>query len=151
MSPSATLLEGSAQVSDEIRSTGRQSKLRAIILALVVVCFNATGNLSLAWGMKQRSAVGINPLGYIAAMLNPFVAGGIVLLILWLLTRMALMSWADLSFVQPLMAIGYVVAAVLGRFVLHEQVGPLQWIGVFLIFAGSTFVSATPHRSELND
>jgi drug/metabolite transporter (DMT)-like permease len=147
LSPSATLLEGSAQVSDDIRSAS-QSKLKAITLALIVVCFNAVGNLCLAWGMKQRSAVGINPLGYISAMLNPFVATGIVLLILWLLTRMTLMSWADLSFVQPLMAIGYVVAAVLGRFVLHEQVGASQWAGVFLIFAGSTFVSATPHRSH---
>jgi drug/metabolite transporter (DMT)-like permease len=58
------------------------------------------------------------------------------------------MSWADLSFVQPLMAIGYVVAAALGKFVLNEHVGPSQWIGVLLIFAGSLLVSATPHRSE---
>lgn len=118
-----------------------------MILALIVVCFNAVGNLSLALGMKSISAVGVNPLSYIQAMLNPFVTIGIVLLILWLLTRMALMSWADLSFVQPLMAIGYVVAAVLGRFVLHEQVASKQWAGVVLIFAGSFFVSATPPRS----
>jgi drug/metabolite transporter (DMT)-like permease len=46
------------------------------------------------------------------------------------------------------MGIGYVVAAALGRFVLHEQVGPPQWVGVLLIFAGSILVGATPHRSE---
>lgn len=146
MSPAATLIEGSAQASDQIR-TLRQSKLQALLLALVVVCFNSAGNLSLAWGMKQIPAVGVDPLGYILAMLNPFVAIGIALLILWLLTRMALMSWADLSFVQPLMTIGYVAAAILGKFVLHENVGSLQWIGIILIFAGSIFVSATPHRS----
>lgn len=125
----------------------RQTKLKAILLALLVVCFNAVGNLTLAWGMKHISGVGVNPLGYLQAMLNPFVAAGIVLLILWLLTRMALMSWADLSFVQPLMAIGYVVAAVLGKFVLNEQVGPAQWLGVALIFAGSILVGTTQHRS----
>ena len=42
-----------------------------------------------------------------------FVAGGIGLLILWLLTRMALISWADLSFVLPVTSIGYVLG---GRF-----------------------------------
>lgn len=129
--------------------SSRQSKIQAILLALVVVSFNAVGNLSLAWGMKRIARVGVNPLGYIDAMLNPFVGGGIVLLVLWLLTRMALMSWADLSFVQPLMAIGYVMAAILGSLVLHEQVGPQQWIGVVLIFAGSMLVTATPHRSQL--
>jgi drug/metabolite transporter (DMT)-like permease len=130
-----------------VRSPAPQSKLKAILLAIVVVCFNAVGNLSLAWGMKHISDVGVNPLGYVHAMLNPFVACGIVLLALWLLTRMALMSWADLSFVLPLMAIGYIVAAILGRFVLHEQVGLPQWFGTFLIFGGSVLVGTTHHRS----
>lgn len=157
MASSASLLESSpretspqenrSRGSDEIRPL-RQSKLNAILLALVVVSFNSVGNLSLAWGMKQHAAVGINPVGYIEAMLNPFVAVGTVLLILWMLTRMALMSWADLSFMQPLMAIGYVVAAALGKFVLHEKVGLPQWIGVVLIFAGSALVSVTPHKSQ---
>jgi uncharacterized membrane protein len=130
-----------------VRSPAPQSKLKAILLAIVVVCFNAVGNLSLAWGMKHISEVGMNPLGYVHAMLNPFVAAGIVLLVLWLLTRMALMSWADLSFVLPLMAIGYIVATILGRFVLHEQVGLPQWFGTFLIFGGSVLVGTTHHRS----
>ena len=121
--------------------------MHAILLAGIVVSFNAVGNLSLAWGMKRIPEVGENPFAYIHAMLNPFVATGIALLILWLLTRMALMSWADLSFVQPLMAIGYIVAAALGRFVLHEEVGPSRWIGVLLIFSGSILVGATHHRS----
>ncbi len=146
MSPAASLSEDSLSSSSQVRRVG-QSKLQAILLAIVVVCFNAFGNLALAWGMKSTAAVGVNPFGYIQAMLNPFVATGIALLVLWLLTRMALMSWADLSFVQPLMAIGYVVAAVLGKFVLHEQVVLPQWAGVLLLFAGSTLVSVTPHRS----
>jgi drug/metabolite transporter (DMT)-like permease len=61
---------------------------------------------------------------------------------------MALMSWADLSFVLPLMAIGYIVATVLGRFVLNEHVGLPQWFGTFLIFGGSVLVGTTHHRSS---
>ena len=123
-------------------------KSKAVWLACLIVCFNAIGNLSLAWGMKQISTVGFDPSGYLQAMLNPFVAAGIGLLILWLLTRMALMSWADLSFVLPLMAIGYVVAAGLGKLVLHEEVGTRQWAGTVLIFAGSALVGTTHHRTS---
>jgi drug/metabolite transporter (DMT)-like permease len=143
----APAVEDTQRSIEDIRSA-KPSKPQAILLAVVVVCFNAVGNLSLAWGMKHIADVGVNPFGYVHAMLNPFVATGIVFLILWLLTRMALMSWADLSFVQPLMAIGYVVAAVLGKIVLHEDVGLWHWIGIMLIFAGSILVSGTHHRSD---
>jgi drug/metabolite transporter (DMT)-like permease len=125
------------------------SKLRAFLLALLVVFCNAVGNLALAWGMKnQPETVTWNPAGYVRAMLHPFVATGIVLLILWLLTRMALMSWADLSFALPLMSMGYVLAAVLGKFVLHEAVSSGQWLGTLLIFAGIGIVGTTDHRTE---
>jgi drug/metabolite transporter (DMT)-like permease len=126
------------------------SKWKIFFLALLVVTFNSLGNLALAWGLKVSSeTVAWNPFSYVRAMLNPFVAGGIVLLILWMLTRMALMSWADLSFALPLMALGYVMAAVLGKFVLHETVSPHQWLGTVFIFCGIALVGSTTHRTEL--
>ena len=83
---------------------------------LAVILLNAIGNLSLTWGMRHiAETMGLNPVDYVRAMINPFVAGGIGLLILWLLTRMALMSWADLSFVLPVTSIGYVLVAFLGH------------------------------------
>jgi drug/metabolite transporter (DMT)-like permease len=124
------------------------SKAKILLLVLAITCLHEVGNLALAWGLKHVSSVGVNPLGYITAMLNPFVAGGIVFLSLWMLTRMALMSWADLSFALPLMAVGYVVATVLGKFVLHENVGTAQWMGTLLIFAGSAVVGTTAHRTD---
>ena len=44
------------------------------------------------------------------------------MLILSLFTRMALLSLADLSFVLPVTAVGYVLAALLGKVFLHEAV-----------------------------
>lgn len=109
---------------------------------------NAFGNLSLAWGMKHVSIhVGLNPYGYLRAMLNPFVALGIGLLVLWLLTRMALLSWADLSFVLPVTGVGYFLGAVLGRVFLHETITAAQWLGTLLIFAGTTFVGTTNQKT----
>ena len=111
---------------------------------VLVLLFRPIGNLSLAYGMRHLSSiVSINPIPYIQAMGNPFVAAGIVLLILGLLVRMALLSVADLSYVLPLTASGYVISSVLAWLVLKEAVSTSQWVGTALIFAGSSFVSST--------
>jgi uncharacterized membrane protein len=132
-------------------STGRPAKRRThaetLLLTCAVITLNAFGNLALAAGMKQRELLGLNPLGYISALFDPLVAAGVGLLILWLLTRMALMSWADLSFVVPITAAGYVLSAILGRVFLAEQVSLQQWLGMVLIFAGSVLVGTTPHKT----
>lgn len=105
----------------------------------------------MAWGMKHTpEAVSWNPLGYLRAMLNPFVAAGIAVLILWLLTRMALLSWADLSFVLPLTGLGYILNAALGRLFLNESITPAHWIGTFLVFAGTAMVGSTQQQTNLH-
>lgn len=117
---------------------------------MAVVLLNAGGNLLMAWGMKHiPEAVSWNPLGYIRAMLNPFVAAGIAVLILWLLSRMALLSWADLSFVLPLTGLGYILNAVLGHLFLNESITPAHWIGTFLVFAGTAMVGSTQQQTVL--
>jgi drug/metabolite transporter (DMT)-like permease len=93
-----------------------------------------------------------NPLDFVRAMVHPRVTLGIGLLILWLLTRMALLSWADLSFVLPVTGLGYILAAVLGHFFLREPVTASNWTGIFLIFFGTAFVGVTkPKTSEPGD
>lgn len=93
------------------------------------------------------SAVLFDPLSYLKAMGDPFVALGIVLLILWLLTRMALLSWADLSFVLPLTGLGYILAALFGTWFLSEVVSPVHWLGTLLVFAGTGLVGMTTQKT----
>ena len=125
------------------------SKTRTLALVLAVVLFNAFGNLLLALGMRQVPETSIlRPVGVLEAMLNPFVVSGITLLILWLLSRMALLSWADLSFVLPLTSLGYVFAAVFGKVFLHESVSVGHWAGTLLIFAGTTMVGTTEQQTQ---
>ena len=60
---------------------------------LLVIFLKPFSNLFLAWGMKQMPQVlSLNPLLYLKAMLEPLVAVGIVMQILWLLFRMKLLS-----------------------------------------------------------
>jgi len=125
-----------------------RTQSEALLLTLAVVLLNAFGNLALAWGMKHRDVVSANPLHYIQALFDPFVAAGVGLLILWLLTRMALMSWADLSFVIPMTAVGYLLSAVFGHVFLGEPISPVRWLATLLIVLGIALVGSTPHKSK---
>jgi drug/metabolite transporter (DMT)-like permease len=128
--------------------TSHNKAVSAYSLLLLFLFLRALGNLSLAWGTKHLSqALAIDPLAYVRAMVEPFVALGIAMLILALLTRMALLSLADLSFVLPVTAIGYIFAALLGRFFLHEEVSLERWLGTVLIFAGAAVVGSTPRST----
>ena len=60
---------------------------------------------------------------------------------------MALMSWADLSFVQPVTAVGYILAALLGKVFLNETVTTREWIGTLFIFAGASIVGTTAEKT----
>ncbi len=68
--------------------------------------------------------------------------------IVWLLMRMALLSVADLSYVLPVTAVGYVLSTVLARVFLHETVSTERWLGTLLIFAGTALVSFTMQRGK---
>jgi uncharacterized membrane protein len=125
------------------------SRVRIFALVFGVICLNALGNLSLAWGMKHAGeSVNLNPLSFLRVMMDPAVATGIVLLILWLLSRMTLLSWADLSFVLPLTSLGYVLAAVFGKVFLNETVTGAHWLGTGLIFVGTTIVGTTDSKTS---
>jgi drug/metabolite transporter (DMT)-like permease len=133
-----------AEAAVEPVTSGLRGKFIRTCLALFFfIALKAAGNLSLAWGMKHTQAVSTNPALYIEAMLDPFVAAGVVMLILALLTRMVLFSLADLSFVLPVTAVGYVLAAFLGKFFLHETVTTQRWMGILLIFSGAALVGST--------
>lgn len=125
-----------------------QTWLRTYSVLLLFIALKAAGNLSLAWGMQHLERnVSANPLYYVRAIFDPFVALGIVMLIVALLTRMVLLSLADLSFVLPVTAVGYVLAALLGKVVLHEVVTTQRWMGTILIFAGAALVSSTTQKT----
>jgi uncharacterized membrane protein len=121
---------------------------RTYALLSAFVLLRAFGNLALAWGTKHFSeTLALNPLSYLKAMVTPAVFAGIAMLILAMLVRMAVLGGADLSYVLPLTAIGYVFAALLGRFFLHESVSAERWIGTALIFIGAGVVGSTPQNT----
>jgi uncharacterized membrane protein len=118
--------------------------------AVLVILSNVFGNLFVAWGMKHGAeTVTASPLSFLRAIFNPWVSLGICLLILWLLSKMALLSWADLTYVLPVTAFGYVLNALFGHLFLGEHVTPARWTGTLLIVAGIVLVGlGSPHAGE---
>ena len=108
--------------------------------AAIVILSNTLGNFAIAVGMKHLTIPANSPLRIVQAIFTPWVALGIGLLILWLLARMALLSWADLSYVLPVTSLGYVANALMGRFFLGEHITPQRWAGTLLIIAGTVLV-----------
>jgi drug/metabolite transporter (DMT)-like permease len=123
--------------------------LKTRIFTALVVLSNVLGNFSLTWGMRQVGRVlSLSPWPYIAALFNPWVAVGVSLLIVWLISQMTLLSWADLSYVLPVTSVGYVMVALVGRFCLHEEITMGRWLGIGLIMMGVMLVSKTAPRSQ---
>ena len=118
--------------------------------AAIVVLSNSFGNLFLAWGMRHGAGeITASPLSFIRAIFSPWVSLGICLLIAWMLSKMLLLSWADLSYVLPVTAFGYVLNALLGRLFLGEDVTPARWAGTLLIMAGVVLVGVgNPHSEQ---
>jgi uncharacterized membrane protein len=126
------------------QSGAKRIDLKTKLLTLFVVVTNVLGNFAMSWGMKHQNAdLGLSPLAYIRLIFTPWVLLGTTLLILWLLSRMTLLGWADLSYVLPMTSIGYVLSAILGKVFFGEQVTWQRWLGTAFIVAGIIFVGLT--------
>ena len=127
-------------------------RAKTLVLTLVLIFANVAGNFSLSWGMRRTGpGVFVSPLGYITALFDPWVALGVCLLLVWMLSQMALLSWADLSYVLPVTSAGYVLAAIAGRLFLQEQISTARWTGIALIMSGVVLVGRTAHSTTGED
>jgi drug/metabolite transporter (DMT)-like permease len=119
----------------------------AVLVAIMLTA--SIGDSLLSRGMGQVGKVDLQHLGLLwKALFNPYVDGGIVLLIGFFACYTAALSWADLTFVMPATAFGYVVIALMGRFWLHERLSASRWAGIGLIVCAVGFVAGGPSRTE---
>jgi uncharacterized membrane protein len=119
-------------------------------LILVAVMLTASvGDTLLSHGMTQVGPVSVHNLGLLfVALRNPWVITGILMLLGFFASYLTALSWADLTFVLPSTAFGYVVVALLSRFWLHEHISIYRWLGIILIVCGVGFVANGPSLTE---
>lgn len=144
-SPSAHGTRIARAIFVRTRRSGRDLEGHIVhLLAAAVIVLNAVGNSLLRVGLASNAALSsLSPLAYLEAFGNPFVLLGVILLACWMILQLALLSWADLTYVLPVTSLSYVLIALIAVFGLHEPVSLAHWCGILLILAGVIIAGRT--------
>lgn len=121
----------------------------AAVLTIAIIS-QAIGNVYLTKGMKAVKAASIDDALMSTALRaagSPTVWLGTALLIVFFALYSAALSWADLSFVLPATAFGYVLNVAAGHYFLNESVTPARWAGSAIIMLGVVLVSRSGVRT----
>ena len=123
------------------RHVHTMSLIRYVLLALIVLG-STFGDVYLAKGMKQIGEISVRRWhDLLFAPLHPYVALGTALLLMFYISYLASLSWADLSYIMPTTTFGYVLTALLAHYMLGEHVPLTRWIGIIMITLGVGFIA----------
>ena len=132
--------------------------MKTTAVLIIAIVAQAAGNVFLTRGMKAVATTAGSDGGLmqtisqslhvaLQAMQSPEVWLGTLLLIVFFALYSAALSWADLSFVLPATAFGYVLNVAAGHYFLNEEVTKARWIGAAVITLGVVCVSRSGERS----
>src|SRR5215510_4248425 len=126
------------------------TQMKTPVVLIVAIISQAVGNVFLTRAMKSITspvAGGDDLLSTVArAVSNPTLWLGTALLIVFFALYSAALSWADLSFVLPATAFGYVLNVAAGHYFLGEHVSSIRWAGALIITLGVVVVSRSAAR-----
>jgi drug/metabolite transporter (DMT)-like permease len=136
----------------------KNASMKTAAVLIIAIVAQVAGNVFLTRGMKAVAATASNDGGLMTtvsqllhvalqAMQSPEVWIGTLLLIVFFALYSAALSWADLSFVLPATAFGYVLNVAAGHYFLNEEVTKARWIGAAIITLGVVCVSRSGERT----
>jgi len=119
-----------------------------VVCLSIVILAGTGGDLLSAHAMKQSARLEVTGGSAVAMLLQggfrlSAMWAGLVLQALAFFTLLALLSWADVSFVVPATALNYVVGAAGSVLFFREQVDRTRWAGVLLVCLGVAFIFAS--------
>jgi len=110
--------------------------LNTLLLVGIALSLGSVGQVSMKWGMNHAQG-----LGLARAIFTPYVFLGFVLYGISSLFWLMAIRKAQLSYVYPLIAVSYIVVAVLSYFIFHDKIGWQRSLGIALICVGVVFVA----------
>jgi drug/metabolite transporter (DMT)-like permease len=122
--------------------------VRIAFFLLIVILAGTGGELLVAHAMKQAAqAPTITRSAVIPLLERAFRPAsmwiGLALQALAFFALLALLSWADVSFVVPATALSYVIGAAGSALFLRERVDGTRWAGVLLVCVGVAVMCAS--------
>jgi drug/metabolite transporter (DMT)-like permease len=130
-------------------TSSRNLLAKTIPLLILAPFFSSLGNVLLGKGMRgvgeiRHLSVSTLPVYFLKTLTCVWIWLGIGSLLLFFVSYLVVLSWADYSFVQPATATGYVLAPLLAHLLLGEVVPGERWVGAAFIFVGVALVGRTP-------
>ena len=122
--------------------------LKTFVLVLIAALIGGTGHVMLSKGMKTVGDLTEAPAGKLGGMIgralaNPWLLFGVALQATFFVMYLTLLSRADVSKILPMVALDYVVVALLAQALLGEVVTPARWAGIGFVVVGVALVSRT--------
>ncbi len=120
--------------------------MKTALMVAVIVLADSASDVLLTKGIKQVgeiSNVGLRELIPLVrkALVNRYFLSAIFFMAVAFFSFLAVLSWADLSFVFPTTSLVYVVGTLGAKFVLKETVTAQRWAGTLLVCMGVALTS----------
>lgn len=119
--------------------------IKTSVVAVFSVLLATGGQLLLRSGMVKVGYISTARLKeptrlVLATITTPEVLMGLCLFGLSAAAWLVVLSRIPLSIAYPFAGLTYVFTSLVARYVLHEPVPPLRWLGVMLVVAGIVFI-----------
>jgi len=114
-------------------------KMSVLVLVFSCVAIGVFGQLAMKRGMNLVGVIGLKDLlssKIFSIIFQKYVFLGIILYILASMLWLVVLSQEELSFVYPLIGIGYVLTAILAWLFFGESLTLFRFFGILLIFGG---------------
>ena len=130
-------------------TSSRNLLAKTCTLLILVPVFGSLGNVLLGKGMRgigeiQHLSFSTLVVYFPKTLTSVWIWLGIGSLLLFFVSYLLVLSWADYSYVLPVTATGYVLAPLLAHLLLGEVVPGARWVGAAFILLGVTLVGRTP-------
>ncbi len=127
-------------------------KERDIDMSSLMLLFSSILLASLGQVLLKKGMIGVgifsakqgNMLSYyFRAFTNPYVFVGFCFFIVSSFVWLLVLSRLPLSLAYPCVAFGYVIVAISSKFIFHETISIVRWLGIFVICIGIFLISRT--------
>jgi len=121
---------------------------RYLPLIITGVLLNALAQLALKQGMRSVGTFSFTKgtavmQAAFAASMNPFILTGLACYVMSVIVWLMVLSRVEVSYAYPLLSIGYIVTALAGQFLFHENLTLTRWLGIGIICMGVWLITRT--------
>jgi multidrug transporter EmrE-like cation transporter len=134
-----------------VAGPARPAGLISLALVVVSVVFAIAGQVTLKSAMNNIGPIGTSEVRAVGSTVSraarePRLWAGLTLFGISSIFWMIVLSRVPLSVAYPFVGISYIAIVLLSRFVLHEHVPILRWIGVLVVATGIAIIGFSFRR-----